>query len=109
MSLEEVEAEPLLSPDAHMIPEDDLVIIPDEVDDNESIIGMWPAQNQNPEVAAVPNQYPGVPAAIVSPTTTTALNPMTGVVLPNVGGFLSREGENRCSKYIGQTTETTTD
>jgi hypothetical protein len=86
LSMEEVEVEPLLNPDAHMIPEDDPVIIPNKNCNNESIIGMLPPQNQNPVAAAVPNQNPRVPTAVVNPNMTISPNSMTGVVQQNVGG-----------------------
>jgi hypothetical protein len=86
----EVEAQLLLNPDAHIIPpEVNPEIIPDKDDEDENIVGMWPAQNQNPVAGSVLNQNMGVHAAIVNPTASSAQNPNTGAVPQNVGGAAS--------------------
>jgi hypothetical protein len=81
----DVEAEPLLNPDAHVIPDDDdPEIIPDDDDDDESVVGWNPVAG-----GAMPNQNPGLPAAVVVTNATAGQNPNTQVIPPTTGGVAS--------------------
>jgi hypothetical protein len=78
----DVEAEPLLNPDAHVIPDDDdPEIIPDDEDNDESVVGWNPVAG-----GAMPNQNPGLPAAVVVTNATAGQNPNTQVIPPTTGG-----------------------